>query len=44
MDAGLLKTTLHEMLGPITIANLRRAHELLESGKGIGKAVLCGFA
>lgn len=43
VDAGLLKTTLHEMLGPITIANLRRAHELLESGKGIGKAVLCGF-
>ncbi|MFT8807320.1 zinc-binding alcohol dehydrogenase family protein [Gluconobacter sp.] len=43
VDAGLLKTTLHEMLGPITIANLRRAHELLESGKGIGKVVLCGF-
>lgn len=43
VDAGLLKTTLHEVLGPITIANLCRAHELLESGKGIGKAVLCGF-
>ena len=25
-------------------ANLRRAHELLESGKSIGKVVLEGFA
>ena len=43
VDAGLLRTTLHEDLGPINAANLRRAHRLLESGSGIGKTVLSGF-
>lgn len=44
VDAGVLKTTLTENLGPITAANLRRAHALMESGRAIGKAVLAGFA
>jgi len=39
----LLRTTLHQTLGPITLENLRLAHEILESGKGIGKVVLSGF-
>ncbi|MFT8482203.1 MAG: zinc-binding alcohol dehydrogenase family protein [Gluconobacter cerinus] len=43
VDAGLLRTTLHQTLGPITLENLRLAHEILESGKGIGKVVLSGF-
>lgn len=43
VDAGLLRTTLHQVIGPITLENLRKAHELMESGKGIGKAVLSGF-
>jgi zinc-binding alcohol dehydrogenase family protein len=43
VDAGVLRTTLQEELGPINVANLRRAHALLESGKRIGKAVLAGF-
>lgn len=43
VDAGLLRTTLHQTLSPITLENLRLAHEILESGKGIGKVVLSGF-
>jgi zinc-binding alcohol dehydrogenase family protein len=43
VDAGVLRTTLHEDYGPINAANLRRAHRLLESGSGIGKTVLSGF-
>lgn len=43
VDAGLLRTTLKQVIGPITLENLSKAHELMESGKGIGKAVLCGF-
>ena len=43
VDAGLLRTTLHQDYGPINAANLRRAHRLLESGGGIGKTVLSGF-
>lgn len=44
VDSGLLVTTMHEELGPITADNLRRAHELTESGRNIGKIVLSGFA
>lgn len=44
VDAGVLRTTLREHLGPIDAANLRRAHERLESGSTIGKLVLGGFA
>ncbi|MFI8397024.1 zinc-binding alcohol dehydrogenase family protein [Pseudomonas sp. NPDC078863] len=43
IDAGILKTTLGEHFGVINAANLRRAHELLESGKAKGKIVLEGF-
>jgi zinc-binding alcohol dehydrogenase family protein len=44
LDAGALRTTLAEHLGPITAANLRRAHALLEGGTARGKIVLEGFA
>ncbi len=44
LEDGTLKTTLREQGGPITAANLRQAHELLRSGRSIGKAVLEGFA
>ncbi|MCP3764875.1 zinc-binding alcohol dehydrogenase family protein [Domibacillus sp. A3M-37] len=44
VDQQKLKTTLAEVLGPISAENLRQAHELLESNKAIGKIVLEGFA
>ncbi|MDE1184176.1 zinc-binding alcohol dehydrogenase family protein [Paraburkholderia sp.] len=43
VDAGTLRTTLGEDLGKIDAANLRRAHQLLEQGRAIGKLVLTGF-
>ena len=43
IDEGTLKTTVGEHFGTINAANLRRAHELLESGKSKGKIVLEGF-
>ncbi|KAE8759878.1 MULTISPECIES: zinc-binding alcohol dehydrogenase family protein [Paraburkholderia] len=43
VDAGLLQTTLTHVEGPLTAANLRRAHERIETGKAIGKTVLEGF-
>ncbi len=43
VDAGVLKTTLTEDLGPIDASNLRRAHTLLEGGGSRGKVVLSGF-
>lgn len=43
VDAGVLRSTVHEQLGPINAANLRRAHGLLESGRSRGKIVLGGF-
>lgn len=44
LDEGALRTTLAGHYGSITAANLRRAHALLESGRGRGKIVLEGFA
>jgi len=44
IDDGTLHTTLAESLGPINAANLRRAHQMLERGRTIGKLVLEGFA
>jgi zinc-binding alcohol dehydrogenase family protein len=44
VDAGVLRTTMRETLGPLTVASLRRAHALVESGRAIGKTVLEGFA
>ena len=43
LDAGKLRSTLRETLTPINAANLRKAHERLESGKMIGKLVLKGW-
>jgi zinc-binding alcohol dehydrogenase family protein len=40
LDAGKLRCTLKEILSPISGANLRKAHEKLESGTMIGKLVL----
>lgn len=43
IDQGVLRTTLGEHYGTISAANLRRAHELLETGRAVGKIVLEGF-
>lgn len=43
VDAGLLRTTLKQDLGPLSVASLRRAHEIVESGRSIGKTVLSAF-
>ncbi|NML31322.1 zinc-binding alcohol dehydrogenase family protein [Paraburkholderia antibiotica] len=43
VDAGTLRTTLGQDLGRINAENLRRAHQLLEGGRAIGKLVLTGF-
>ncbi len=43
VDEGVLKTTLGEHYGKINAANLRRAHELLETNRAVGKIVLEGF-
>jgi zinc-binding alcohol dehydrogenase family protein len=43
LDAGELRGTLKETLSPINAANLRKAHERLESGTMIGKLVLKGW-
>jgi len=42
-DQGYLQTTVGKNLGTINAANLKAAHEELESGKSIGKIVLEGF-
>jgi len=44
LDDGKLRSTLREKLSPINAANLRKAHERLESGRMIGKLVLEGWA
>lgn len=44
VDAGMVRTTMRENVGPINAANLRKAHGMLESGRTIGKVVLEGFA
>ncbi len=43
VDAGVLRTTMRTDLGPITAANVRRGHEMLQGGHGPGKAVLAGW-
>jgi zinc-binding alcohol dehydrogenase family protein len=43
VDAGVLKSTASGDLGPINAANLRKAHQVLESGTAIGKITLTGF-
>jgi zinc-binding alcohol dehydrogenase family protein len=43
VDQGYVKTTVGKNLGTINATNLRTAHEILESGRSIGKIVLQGF-
>ncbi|MGO8224205.1 zinc-binding alcohol dehydrogenase family protein [Rhizobium ruizarguesonis] len=43
VDAGKIRTTLSEIVGPINAANLKTAHAMVESGRMKGKAVLAGF-
>jgi len=43
IDAGKLRTTLTQCLTPINAANLKTVHQLLESGKAIGKIALADF-
>jgi len=43
VDAGVIRSTVRENFGLINAANLRRAHQLVESGTSIGKVVLEGF-
>jgi zinc-binding alcohol dehydrogenase family protein len=43
IDEGVLRTTFNESFGTINAANLRRAHELVESNRARGKLVLEGF-
>ena len=44
LDQGRLISTVNQHFGVLNVENLRRAHELQESGKAIGKTVLDGFA
>lgn len=43
IDAGRLRSTLTQVVGPIDATHLRRAHEIVESGRALGKLVLSGF-
>ena len=43
LDAGTLRSTLAEVMGPINATNLRRAHAAIEAGHTRGKLVLEGF-
>ena len=43
IDKGQIKTTVGENLGPINAANLRKAHQFLETQTAKGKVVLEGF-
>jgi NADPH2:quinone reductase len=43
VDTGVLRTTLTEHYGAIDAANLKRAHEAIETGRVRGKIVLEGF-
>lgn len=43
VQTGRIKSTATEALGKISAANLRRAHQMLASGKARGKIVLEGF-
>ncbi|HYD57941.1 MAG TPA: zinc-binding alcohol dehydrogenase family protein [Burkholderiales bacterium] len=43
IDAGTVRSTMTEHLAPINAANLRKAHERLESRRMIGKIVLSGW-
>ena len=40
IDAGRIRTTLSEVLSPINAETLRKAHQLVETGKAKGKIVI----
>ena len=42
-DAGRIRTTLTEVLGPMSAETLREGHRRLESGTTVGKLALTGF-
>ncbi|MEW5837386.1 MAG: zinc-binding alcohol dehydrogenase family protein [Pseudomonadota bacterium] len=43
VDSGFLRSTLTRRMGTINANNLRHAHELIESGRSIGKMALQGW-
>jgi zinc-binding alcohol dehydrogenase family protein len=43
VDAGVLKSTMAQHMGRMTVENLRRAHQAVETNRTIGKVVLEGF-
>ncbi|WP_430250265.1 zinc-binding alcohol dehydrogenase family protein [Neorhizobium sp. DAR64860/K0K1] len=43
VDAGKIRTTLSDVIGPINAANLKKAHARIESGTTRGKLVLSCF-
>lgn len=43
VDAGTIKTTLADVLGPINATTLKKAHAFIESNRAKGKIVLSGF-
>ncbi|RKI04064.1 zinc-binding alcohol dehydrogenase family protein [Corallococcus sp. AB038B] len=43
VESGTLRTTMTQDFGPLTAANLRRAHAAVETGRTLGKIVLSGF-
>ncbi len=43
IDSGRIRTTLSQVLSPITAASMREAHRLIETGKAKGKIVVEGF-
>lgn len=44
VDQDQLRTTATNTLTPISAKNLRKTHELIESGRTVGKLVLTGWA
>lgn len=43
VDRGIIQSTATQHLGTINAMNLKRAHEMIETGNTIGKIVLSGF-
>jgi NADPH2:quinone reductase len=43
VDEGALRTTIGDTYGVINAENLKRAHQVIESGRAVGKIVLEGF-
>ena len=43
IDSGKIRSTVANIMSPISAANMREAHRLIETGKTKGKIVLSGF-